>query len=104
MNPKHTAWRNQYLCQMIANRMLPDGERKGEIYTDESNVHHHYRNENNDLRHPSDEKEREKEPHKGSRYCFVAAIGGEGCNSSAGLIDNTFWSIGLINKDQHKGD
>ena len=104
VNPKHTAWRNQYLRQLIANGMLPDGQRKREIYTDESYIHHHHRNESNDLRHPSDENVSEKAPHKDRRYCFVAVIGGEGCNSSAGLIDNSYWSFSSNNKDQNRSD
>lgn len=104
MNPKHIAWRNSYIRTIIENRMKPKPLRLREVYMDESYVHHHYHHETHNLFHPSHGSTNEKTPHKGRRYCFVAAIGGEGLSSNPGLIEDSVWVFSPTNKKGHVGD
>ena len=64
-----------YLSALAANRAKPSGERKREVYLDESYIHHHYKRHQDSLFDPSDAQDSTKRvQHKGKRYCFIAAI------------------------------
>ena len=104
MSAKNIAWRNMYLRTLLENRKKPRSQSLREVYTDESYVHHHHHNAHNDLYHPSRLEETEKIQHKGRRYCFVAAIGGSGINSSPGMIENSKWVFCPTSRKSHKGD
>jgi hypothetical protein len=55
---------------------VPEAEKNGEVYTDESYIHEHY-NKNNDLFWDLNHKQdvmTEKSKYKGFHYCFVAAV------------------------------
>ncbi len=54
--------------------------------------------------HPTSENNEGKCAQKGRRYCFVAAIRGDGISSKAGLILNSVWIFSPPSKDGHTGD
>ena len=73
----HFLLKYDYLRKMASNRSKPIGEGLIDIciyiYVDESYVHHHHRVDTYNLYHP-DDLSYIKSPHKGRRFCFVAAI------------------------------
>lgn len=103
INPVHVAWRDTYLRVLLENRSKADAERRQEVYTDESYIHHHYRLEHDNIYHPLDEGDT-KAPQKGRRYCFVAAIRANGRDGKGGLVPNSVWSFCPTSGKDHKGD
>ena len=75
-----------------------------EIYTDESYVYHYHRNDHENLFHPSRPEDDGKSQRKGRRFCFVAAIGGNGRIENAGVVPDSLWIFCPSQKDEHKGD
>ena len=71
------AQRDLYLKEFFDNRKLPVEEQKRECYLDESYIHQHYHKRNDSLLDPLDEElQEDKQPEKGARYCFLAALQG----------------------------
>ena len=103
INPKHIAWRNNYMRIILENRSKPAAQRLQEVYSDESYIHHHHRNDKDNLYHPNNEHEG-KGPHKGRRFCFVAAIFGNGKQNRFGLVPGSVWIFCPNRKDDHLGD
>jgi hypothetical protein len=78
VSPENIAKRDLFLQTIIKNRALPPGQRRREVYLDESYIHHHYQwKPSENLYDPADKHEYgSKDKHKGERYCFVCAIQG----------------------------
>jgi transposase len=101
----HIAMRDAYLMTIKKNRAQPANERLREVYLDESYVHHHYHRHEDSVHDPNDESDMMcKIQHKGRRYCFLAAIQGDGRTGPAGLVPNSPWYFEPTKKDGHKGD
>lgn len=105
INPRHVTARNEYLRKLLENRSLPPNCRRTEVYSDESYLHHHHRNDAYSLYHSEDKNAVEsKPPRKGKRVCFVAAIRGPGHNAESGLVPGSFWCFTPTNSAHHSGD
>jgi transposase len=63
--------RDEYIRDMLA---LQKENKRRIVYMDESFIHHHYKCHDDSLHDPTDERPVPKSPHKGKRYCFIAAI------------------------------
>ena len=66
-NPINILKRHQFLREFFANRALPEGERKREVYLDESYIHEHYNRNDDSIWDPNDEQDIQigKNKHKG---------------------------------------
>ena len=103
INPKHFALRNKYIRIILENRSKTAAQRLREVYSDESYIHHHNRNDIDDLYHPNNEHEG-KEQHQGRRFCFVAPILGNGKQNRFGLVPRSVWIFRPTRKDGQLGD
>ena len=103
MNPEHVERRDQYLKAILTNRSKPVGQRRKEIYTDESYIHYHHRGEKDVLHHLPNPKE-SKAPHKGKRFCFIAVIEYDPNTDESKLIPNLYWAFCPTMKEGHTGD
>ena len=61
------------------------------MYNDESYVHNHHQSLYHSLFHPTLSDDGKTPQYKGRRFCFVAAIGGEGKHENVGLIPGSTW-------------
>ena len=103
IDPRHVAWRNDYIRAIIVNTMQPPRTRYQEVYTNKSYIHHHHRHTHDNLYHPSGPND-ERTPNKGKRLYFVAAICGYGNEGHLGLVPNSLWCFIPAQKSHHKGD
>ena len=71
-----------------------------QIYTDESYVHHHHRNDHEKLFHYGGSEEDGKSHRKGRRFCFVAAISGNGRIENSGVLPDSFGFFLSVSKRQ----
>jgi transposase len=111
---ENIAKKHFYLRRLFDNRSLPPGERKREVYTDESYIHEHYNRNDDSIWDPNDEQDvmTSKAKHKGRRYCFVAAIQGPNpttpdsgaVGDMAGLVPGSVWAFSPRNTQGHQGD
>jgi hypothetical protein len=105
--------RDQYLAAFMANRLAPKESRLREVYMDESYIHEHYNKNDEGIWDPNDEQDVmfKKDPTKGSRYCFAAAIQGPNWKVDnptgedlGGLVPNSVWAFCPTKKEHHFGD
>jgi hypothetical protein len=68
-SPSVLLQRDQYIQFMIENVTA-----RRVVYLDESYIHHHYKNTDDSLFDPNDERLTTADKHKGRRYCFIGAI------------------------------
>ena len=121
------AARDNYLTKFFENRAKPPEQQKREVYLDESYIHQHYHKNNDSLFDPNDPQGSgcQKQPHKGNRYCFCAAIQGvnpleyqwtddrehdklylRGLTTwhRANILQDSVWVFCPQKKNDHKGD
>jgi transposase len=105
--------RHQYLVEFMNNRGKPPDSRLREVYLDESYIHEHYHRNYDSIWDPNDEQDVKfaKDPAKGRRYCFAAAIRGPNPrvasptgDDRAGVVPGTRWAFCPQKKEDHKGD
>jgi hypothetical protein len=111
---ENIAKKHHYLRTLFANRKLPEEERRREVYTNESYIHHHYRWKDDSIWDPNDHQDvvTSKDKYKGSRYCFCAAIQGPNPRvnppvlniDKAGLVPNSLWEFCPQKASDHDGD
>jgi hypothetical protein len=109
-----TVKRHDYLQKFFENRNAPPESRLREVYLDESYIHEHYHRNDDSIWDPSDEQDVrfKKDPAKGRRYCFAAAIQGPNPRveepqtdaDKAGLVPGSVWSFCPQKKSDHHGD
>ena len=104
VNSKHIAQRKKYIRILLDNRSKSVLEKRLEVYTDESYIHHPHRLNYHSLYHPSMRKSIGKDPKKGRRICFVAAICGERRTTKPGLILKSLWHFTPNSAKGHKSD
>jgi transposase len=101
--------RDRYLSAFNHNRSLPTEQRLREVYLDESYIHQHYHRNDDSIWDPNDEQDIKysKDPGKGRRYCFAAAVQGpnwKDADDKAGLVPNSLWAFCPQKKELHYGD
>lgn len=105
LSNKITAWRNKYLRIIMENRGKIPTDQLQEVYLDESYIHQHYSKSNNSLYDPNDNEDiQSRQPHKGRRICFLAAIKNSIGDEKAGFVANSAWWFIPKGKNAHGGD
>jgi transposase len=119
--PELEAERDYYLKEFFTNRLrceqmhsVPVVQGLREVYLDESYIHHHYHRFDDSLWDPSDDQDVQvgKMKHKGSRYCFLAAIQGAdprvkdpvAKEAKGGLVPGSLWTFCPQAKKDSTGD
>ena len=111
---KNLLMKQHYLQRFFDNRKAELSQRKREVYLDESYIHEHYHRNDDSIWDPNDEQDvkHSKDPAKGRRYCFAAAIQGPDPTillsvekeEKAGLVPGSLWAFCPQKKGGHTGD
>jgi len=94
--------------ELFQNRSAPKKNQYREVFLDESYIHEHYHRLEESIWDPNDDQDLQcKLPHKGQRYCFIAAIQGPHPQNMkkdpAGMVPGSLWYF-CPNKKAQKGD